>query len=117
MDDFLQRQSAAVSAVAALSPPLVSFRVTWLGYIGSVAWMGKRGGGGGGGGLIRDGATNGGNTVSINSFHLNLLYQKHLQIWQFSFMFFTEVMFERSTVTFLCHITCTCKSKLFNDTC
>ena len=42
-------------------PPLVSFRVPWLGYIGSVAWMGK----GGGGAFIRDGATNGGNTVSI----------------------------------------------------
>ena len=49
------------------SPPsLVSFRVPWLGYIGSVAWMGK--GGGGGGAFIRDGATNGGNTVYIFSF-------------------------------------------------
>ena len=59
MDDFLQRQSAAV---AALPPSLVSFRVPWLGYIGSVAWMGK----GGGGAFIRDGATNGGNTVYIH---------------------------------------------------
>ena len=47
---------------------LLFSKVVFFSFL-SVAWMGKGGGGGGGGGgaFIRDGATNGGNTVIYNT--------------------------------------------------